>query len=370
MSSSYEFWLTDDAGKRITLLKNFQWVSYSRSSRGLGVIQLGLPLDEHLAFAPTVFQPDWRIDVWRSPEYGFPKRRESSYFLRKFRIYDREEDGLRQIEFFGRTPLDILRRWAVYSTTEANYKKTDYIDDMMKAIVTQEFVTGAHCVPTGELTVEGDLSLGPSITHSFLGKTVRDVLDELKAISFTKNADDPTNRRIFFDVVESGPTATNGFNYIFRTYADLRGVDRTQGVVFSMENGNLKDPEYYQDFLDQVTVAQVGATQVSSPDTTLSRWNSIMNYKSSSSSDATVDTSAANRMLFEQGKDISFGAYILNTPGSPTQPRSLYGVDWDFGDLLPIQYAGVNMEAEVEIVWVSVDENGAENIVGSNRVGV
>ena len=369
MSSLHEFWLCDDAGKRITLLKKFAFASYSRSSRGLGVIQFGLPLEEYLAFVPTVFQPDMRIDVWRSPEYGYAKRRESSYFLRKYRIYDREEDGMRTIEFYGRSPLDILRRWSVYSTLEANYKKTDYIDDMMKSIVTQEFITGAHCVPAGEFSVDGDTSLGPSVTHSFLGKTVRDVCDELKAISYSKYADDPTNRRILYDVVE-GAGQTNGFGYVFRTYADLRGVDRTKGLVFSPENGNLKSTEYYEDFLDQVTVAQVGATQVSDPDTTLSRWNSIMNYKANSSTDAAVRTADANKMLAEEGKDISFGAYFLSTPGSPTQPRSLYGVDWDFGDLLPVQYAGVNLNAEVEIVWVSVDEMGQENIVGSNRVGV
>lgn len=370
MSSSYEFWLTDDAGKRITLLKNFQWVSYSRSSRGLGVIQLGLPLDEHLAFAPTVFQPDWRIDVWRSPEYGFPKRRESSYFLRKFRIYDREEDGLRQIEFFGRTPLDILRRWSVSDSLIANYSKTDYIDDMMKAVVTDAFITTPHVAPVGEFTVEGDLSLGPSISQSFPGKNVRDVLTDLKATSFSLNATSSTNRRIFFDVVESGPTALNGFNYIFRTYADLRGIDRTNGVVFSPENGNLKGAEYYEDYLDQITRAKCGITTVASPDTTLSRWNDIMQYRSSASSDVNVQTSTANQMLSAGAKVFSLSANFLSTPGSPTQPRSLYGIDWDFGDLLPVQYAGKNMSAEVEIVWVSVDENGSENIVGSNKVGI
>jgi len=369
LSASYEFWLTDDAGKRITLLKNFSFASYSRSTRGLGVIQLGLPLKEHLDHAPTIFQPDWRIDVWRSPEIGYQKRREGSFFLRKFQIYNRSEDDMNMIKFFGRSPLDILRRWSVYSVVEANYKKTDYIDDMMKSIVTQEFITGAHTVPAGEFTVDGDLGLGPSITHTFLGKNVQDIITELKAISFNKNAVTPASRRIFYDVVE-GPGQTGGFGYIFRTYADLRGSDRSgTGLVFSVENGNLRSPEYFEDYLDQITVARVNTVVVSNSDAYLSRWNSIMNYRNGDITDAASSSSIGNQMLADDKKEISFGAYFLSTPGSPRQPRSLYGIDWDLGDLLPVQYAGINKNVEVEIVWISVNESGEENIVGSNRVG-
>ena len=368
MSAKYEFWLTDDAGRRMLLLKDFAFSSYSRSTRGLGTILFGLPLKVYLSYVPTIFQPDWRIDVWRSAANGVPKRRESSYLLRKYRVYDREEDSMRMIEFFGRSPLDILRRGAVSNTVAAQYKKTDYIDDMMKAIVTDVFITGGQCVPAGEFSVEGDLSLGPSITQEFKGKNVRDVLTDLKATSFSLNHADSTKRRIFFDVVE-GLGLDNGFGYTFRTYADLRGIDRTNGTVFSPENGNLIDTEYFENYLDEITVAEVGVTTVTSPDALLSRWNSIKEYRAASTPDVSIDTSTANQMLSEDGKKISIGAYFVNSPGSSDQPRSLYGIDWDLGDLLPVQYAGKNLQAEVEIVWVSVNDMGVENIVGSNRVG-
>lgn len=368
MSATYEFYLTDDAGRRIALLKNFAFASYSRSTRGLGTILFGLPLDTYLSYVPTIFQPDWRIDVWRSPGHGIQKRRESSYFLRKYNVYDRGEDSVRMIEFYGRSPLDILRRWSVVDTTATRHIKTDYIDDMMKAIVRDCFITDAKVVPLGEFSVDGDLSLGPSVTESFFGKNVRDILTDLKATSFSKNATDSTNRRIFFDVVE-GPGLTNGFGYIFRTYADLRGTDRTNGVVFSVENGNLNTPSYYVDHLDEVTRAQVETMAVASPDINLSRWNDILQYQSKASDDTAAKTSQANKILTENGKKFSLSANFMNTPGSKYQPRSLYGIDWDLGDLLPVQYAGLNVTAEVEIVWVSVDDKGAENIVGSNKVG-
>jgi hypothetical protein len=248
------------------------------------------------------------------------------------------------------------------------YEDNDSIDDMMKTVVTENFITPPHVAPVGELTVDGMLSLGTWVWKSFFGKNALDIIKDLKSTSFGLNAADPVNRRIFFDVVE-GPGLTNGFGYIFRTYADLRGIDRTNGVVFSPENGNLKRPSYYEDYLDEITEAAVGTTVVLSPDRYLSRWNEILQYKGSTSADANVQLADANLMLSDNGKKFALTAQFLNTPGSSSQPRSLYGVDWDLGDLLPVQYAGKNIAAEVEIVWISIDDKGKENIVGSNQVG-
>lgn len=367
MSASYEFYLTDDLGVRFGLLNRFAYASFSRSTRGYGIIQFGLPYEEYLVHAPELFHPDWRIEVWRSPAHGFAQRREGSFLLRKYRIYD-QQDGVRMIEFFGRCPLDILRRWCVVSSVEADYKKTGTIDNLMKTFTTQEFITNAHCVPAGEFSVDGNTSLGPSVTVSYCGKNILDICKNLKETSFSLHNNLSTNRRIFFDVVEDSGSS-RGFGYIFRTYADYRGIDRTKQLVFSIENGNLKTPEYYEDYLDQITVAQVNTQTVTGPDTLLSRWNSILDYKNSFKNDNNADIATANKMLSDGSKKVSFGAYFINTPGSPDQPQSLYGVDWDLGDLLRVHYAGMDINAEVEIVWISVNDQGAENIVGSNRVG-
>lgn len=368
MTATYEFWLTDDAGRRIVLLKDIGWASYSRTTRGLGTIQLGLPLDSYLSYVPTIFQPDWRIDVFRSPAYGYAKRREGSFLLRKFNVYDRVEDSMRQIQFYGRSPLDILRRGMISTTIAARYQKTDYLDDMMKAFVTDVFITEGQCVPSGEFAVDGDVSLGPIVTQNFKGINVRDALTDLKSTSFNLNRDDPTKRRIFFDVLE-GDGLENGFGYKFVTFADQRGIDRSNGIVFSPENGNIVSPEYAENYLDQVTIAQVNTTVVTSSDALLSRWNGIKAYRSSISADSAVQTATANQLLQEEGKQLEFSVAFKSTPGSADHPRSLYGVDWDMGDILPVQYAGINFSAEVEIVWVSVNDLGEENILGYNKVG-
>lgn len=367
--AKYEFWLTDDSGQRITLLKNAAFMSMSRTLLGYGTFHIGLPFRDFKVF--PAFQVDRRVEVWRSPAHGATSRREGSFFLRKYNVYTRDEDGVEIIEFYGRSPIDILRRQAVTSTTAANYSKTDFIDDMMKAIVRENFISPAQTAPSGEFSCDGDESLGPTVSHTFFAQNVLDVLKDLRDMSISLNKIGDDDMRIYFDVVEGNPLSNGGFGYTFRTYAGLRGTDRTDGVIFSLENGNLKSPSYFEDHLDSTTVASIlNLTtpalngSATSPDAKLSRWNSIVSAQQSSEATVALNNAKAAALLREGEADLALNVTFVDSPGSDVQPRSLYGVDWDLGDLLPVRYAGKDFNAEVEIVYVSVNEKGDENIVG------
>ena len=367
--AEYEFYLTDDAGRRILLLNNAAFMSMSLSVLNYGTIHIGFPLDDFKV--RPIFLPDRRVEVWRSPRYGATMRRERSFFLRKFNVYTRETDNLTIVEFWGRTPIDILRRQSVTSTTLADYEKTAAIDDMMKEIVDENFVTPPQTAPEGEFSVDGDETLGPNVNHSFFGKTVLDVIRELRDISISKNELSTSNRRIYFDVVEGDPLPTGGYGYTFRTYADIRGSDRRKGVIFSVENGNIKEPSYYEDHLDSFTVARIlnlstplANGEAESLESRLSRWNTIVSATNTSETAATLNDAQANIRLQEGKADTALNVTFVDSPGSERQPRSLYGVDWDLGDLLPVRYAERDFNTEVMTVFVSVNEDGVENIIG------
>lgn len=371
--AEYEFFLTDDSGKKIKLLKDISFATLSRAISGYGTIHVGLPFKSF--DVDPAFLPDRRIDVWRSAKNGATPRREGSYFLRKYNVYTRETDHMDIIEFYGRSPIDILRRQSVTSTTLANYSKVDEIDDMMKAIVTDNFITTPQTVPLGEFTVSGSEHLGPSISHSFFGQTVLDILKDLHDMSLTLNKLLSTNRRIFFDVVEGPPLSNGGFSYIFQTFADLRGRDRTKSTIFSVENGNIKDPSYYEDHLDSSTIATVlnlsssssNGSSISS-DRYLSRWNDIVITQQTSEGTVAINNAQANQILQSHGADKSLNVTFIDSPGSNRQPRSLYGIDWDLGDLLRVNYAGKYFNTEVAIVYLSIDDQGKENIIGMSKV--
>lgn len=379
MGATYEFWICDDAGHRLYSLNNdLLFASYSRTNRGYGVCQIGFPYGGF----PVSFKPDMRLDVWRKPDDTFPLRREGSFLLRKW-VHYRRDDGMEVVEFFGRSPLDLLRRQTVVQQMWPFWNKNMPIDDMMKKIFNEQFLPAKSIYPPGELDCDGIDSLGPTVKHSFKNKVVLDVMKELRDISFQKNLDDPTNnRKIYFDVVEDDSLVDGGFGYRFRTFANLRGSDRTDGVIFSPKYGNLTGVVYYQDHIDSATYARndnpngqsldpltgilspAATVTAISPAIGLSRWNYIVT--ASQQADLSDDEAQAlvNKNLQEKAAKSVMNQTFLNSPGGPTQPRSLYGVDWDMGDLVRVHYAGMWFHVEVSIVYVGIDSQGVESISG------
>lgn len=386
MGATYEFWLCDDSGKRICLLSNIDFASYSRSTSGYGTIQIGLPYQVFSKLVGSQFKPDWRIDVWRAPITGIISRREGSFLLRKPQIYQRTEDSMNIIELFGRSPLDLLRRQHYKGAADI----TDNIDDIMKTIVRAQFVNNLTAYSTtplsvqggvytslGEFAVDGDAGEGPTVTDNFYLKNVLDICQDLKKASIALNGASSTNKKIYFDVVEDNSIGlSGGFGYRFRTYPTLRGMDRTAGIQFSVENGNMDQPVYSEDYLDEWTSVfkynndQAWASQnAQSSEKNLSRWNYIEKAETTSDDSAAVALNDVYATLRDGAAKISLNANFLNTPGSNNNPRSLYGVDWDLGDLLPCKFADRVINAEVAIVYVAVNDQGQETITGQTTVG-
>lgn len=398
MTIQYELWLTDDAGKRLALLSDFSFLTYTRAVSALGTCSFGMPFEPFKKKFITWFKPDWRAEVWRSPSYGIPMRREDVFLLRKPQVYTRAEDGMQIIQFYGRNGMDLLKRRSVIQRGGTEWAtKTDFADDMMKAIVREQMLYGSavdedgtqddtRAWPQGEFSVQGDVGLGPTLTQNFEGDVVFDVLKKIKEATFQKYQDDPDNNlRIFHDVV---PVTTNPsdaqsgspLGWSFVTRAGLYGTDRTaSGIEFSIENENIDNPTYSISHMDEVNSVYVngggrGDTQIIQPveDTsraTASRWNRV--EKVLSSSNETTNTGLQDKGSAELEKNRpreTLPLVFLNTPGSRTTPRSLYAIDWDLGDAVRVSYIGKQFTAEINIVYVSVNESGQETITGRNDI--
>ena len=424
MPATYELWLLDDAGKRITLFQNMAFFSYARTVKGFGTILIGIPYRDFREQVFPVFEPDRRVDVWRSAGTGIPLRWEGTYLLRMPKIYTRVTDNMQMISFYGRDAKDLLRRRVVIQAAGfPQTRKTDYIDDMMKEIVSEQMLYGSALDETGvvdnrrawpedEFLVQGEVSLGPSFTATFADRKVLDVLKELQDASFQLREDNPlVNSKIYFDIIpfdaqgriiyildeETGTpmmgemdgdflldeqsletSAEQGFMFV--TFADLRGQDRTgSALIFSVENNNIEAPRYIHDFMDEensIIVKGFGrgdsrATEIVNDDQRIaaSRWNLCEGFEDASTEPDQDNLSDFGYARLHEGRpkeDIS--AVFLNVPGSDDTPRSLYGVDWDLGDLLPVQYAEKRFSVEVTIVYVAVDDTGAETITGRSDI--
>jgi len=158
----------------------------------------------------------------------------------------------------------------------------------------------------------------------------------------------------------------------------LRGIDRTTGLVFSVENNNLEAPYYSKSHFDEnnsVIVKGFGRGDsrlwdvVDGDTITLSRWNRVETYKDASTEpDQDKLADFAYEPLSKNAPREELSAVFLNTPGSADTPRSLYGLDWDMGDLVPVEYADQRWNVEIDIVYIAKDENGVETISGRSNI--
>lgn len=401
MSSSYEIWLTDDAGRKLALLNsltnnnNLSFLAYTRALSYLGTINFGLPFRPFAKKFNPWFRPDWRVEVWRSAGYGIPSRLEDVFFLRKPNVYTRSTDQMEMIQFYGRNGVDLLnRRYVIQAGGTQWASKTDFADDMMKEIVSEQMLYGSaldetgvvdntRAWPSGEFSVEAAVSAGPSVSLNFENKKVFDVLASIKEMTFQKNRSSPTtDKRVYFNVVPVPQSAnTNSpVGWRFITRSGLYGIDRTQLLEFSRNNDNIGPISYTEDHLDEVNAVFVqgngrGETQIVKEvvDTTraqASRWNRCEGIHSASNLVEDTALQDAGESQLEKGRPKEgLPVEFLNSPGGPNTPRSLYGIDWDLGDQLRVDAANKQFNAEVIVVYVSVNDQGDETITGRNELG-
>lgn len=378
--ATYQIWLCDAWGKRLTQIENWAYFSYTRTTQGFGTIQFAVPLEYIQSRVDTYFLPDFRLDVWRSPAVGVPLRRECSFLLRKVMVYQRQEDNVTIVEYIGRNGLDLLNRATIEASTLTLSDKIDklmyqlVLDDVPNIANQAAYYSSFLRIPD----IDNYPGVGPTITDEVPYRNVLDTFKDWKALSFSYNKTDPTNRRIYFDVVEIDQS-DGSFCYEFRAYPDRRGTDRTSGVVFSVENGNLKSPRYTEDYQDILTRIAIYAnvdtpsadvTYLFTPDAYLSPVNFCSKIQVITTTDPTnVPAALANKLAGERRPEKTFSGIFVNSPGGPTQPRSLYGLDWDMGDILPVKFAGKTFDAEVVIVYVSVNDKGQEDVIGRTEVG-
>jgi len=426
-TGKYEFWLCDDAGRKLQLLDDYSFFSYSRTVNGYGTIEIGMP--HRTIVRPRVFfSPDWRIDVWRCPAPGYPMRRECSFFLRKYTVYKRSSDGMLMTIYYGRSPIDLLRRFGGYSQNTAGAdgslggdKETSFklrtfgintdISGAMYYIACQNMSGATSAIfpsPSTAYLFPSDYMAEEPFPYSagvftvyepaynFFGKTALETIRDLQNISFILNQQNPANEKVYFDIVEgnfnvtfgfyyrdvlctqNAISAPDGFGYVFRTYVGLRGSDRrATGVVFSVENGNLIDPILNEDWNDEWNDIRCNnssslplSASANSPGHVLSsRWNHSVLFQSISTDNITDSRGVAKSTLRKNITKKQISCEFLDSPGGVGQPRCLYGVDWDLGDMVKVSFVGVTLDAEIRIVYVSMDENGKESVTGRNEIG-
>jgi hypothetical protein len=214
----------------------------------------------------------------------------------------------------------------------------------------------------GGVTIEGDNAAAPSQTKEFKDKNVYDVMLEIAQAS--KKA----GTRLYFDVTPVIDSITTGMlGFKFETFIGQRGSDRTfsggNPVYIGPDWENLVNGHLIYDYsqeINYVTVLGKGdgdaQDRVSRSDPTriaTSIWNLREGIKNSTNV-AAGDTAALNaegdHYLEENKPKIHFTGDIQETQAFR------YAETWYFGDRITIQYAGMEMDANISKVFISKAE--------------
>lgn len=371
MTTKHELWLTDDRGNRLDLLDEVESFSWTRVINDIGRCRIVLKGD----FDRSLLARDNRIEVWRAPTPDSDLRLEDIYLIRR-PIIATSPVGLQRQTVFAMSPTELLsRRIIAFVTGSSQSSKADLVDDMMKEIVDENLGASAGVDDFGAarsfdssfFSIQADAGAGPSITKSFAWRNVLVVLQDLS------DAAREAGTEVYFAVV---PTSVTTFE--FQTFIDQPGQDRrlpagSGPILFSLDQGNIEVPILEDDFENEVNYVYGGGQgeaaardiqEVRDLDRiNASIWNRREAFRDSRHEATSAGvTDEAEVRLIEGRPRRRFSTDILSVDGAR------YGLDWDFGDRITVEYLREQFNALIKVVSVRVDSSGLETVTGRLEV--
>lgn len=336
-----------------TILEHWRSVSYERRVNSPGSIQL------HMWGGDTTlkshFDTDAIVEVWRRYSGGSWYR--DAVGLHRSREDEITSTGLKLFTAYQSGLLDLLARRILMGYAGTAYTdKTDAAETLFKEFVTEQAVSGAIARAITGLTVAADGAGGLPITVTRAWRSLLDVLQEFGG--FIAGGD--------FGLEISETDAS----LIFRFYDGQFGLDRTWGnvhgnapAVFSAERGNLRSVRYGLSRAGEVTAVIVGGKgeeeereiEVRTDTTAIaeSPWNRIEVFAHATQADSAAALQEIGDARLEEGQAReTLTCEVMQTAAS------VYGRDYDLGDLVTFVFDGTEWDKQIVAVAVTVNSDG------------
>lgn len=353
----FEIWLARDDGQRIQILDLAGPFSYTLSLNNVGNFNLSLPL----SFPKDLIAKDRRILFWRKPDGG-QLRLDFVGLIRK--VTTTAPGGFIRRVVAGPDANDLLnRRIVAYAAASSQASKTAVADNFILQVAREnggtDTTVSARAYSTTYYSVQSNPSLGPAIVKAYAYRNLLDVMRDLADAARTAGT------AVYFGIV---PVTETQFQ--MRVQLTQWGRDRTADsgypLTFSLENDNLANPELVEDATEEVTIAyglgdgEESQRDVQTSEDTARSGASVFGRREAAinavgNATAGVLDAADGRVV--KGRPVSyFTADLLSVPGC------VYGVDWNFGDMVTVSFDGRQFDALIRAVTISVSANGNETI--------
>lgn len=354
-----EVWLDDALGNRLALIDDMIDYELVRTYGKVGAFTVRLPQ----TFDFSLLHKDYLLEFWHGYDPG-ALRCIGVGKIRK-RTISENDKGVSTILAAGPDFNDTLKtRIVAYAAGSAYTDKTDYADDLLKAVMRENFGSSAtdtaRNLSAYNLRIEADASLGPSITKAFSRKNVFDVLNDVCNVSAEQGTP------LYYDLVPEF-LASGALGFVFQTWINQPGKDRTassnQPALFGSTWGNLYTPQLQYDDTNEITYIYCGGQGqedqreiVTASDTARmgdSPWNRREGFADARNEKTTAAlTDKARSELYDKRGKLKFSGKLLDTPSSR------YGIDWQFGDRVTAEYMGLQFDGLVQSIKYTVDSDG------------
>ncbi len=371
MAIDYYIDILSETGQRMAQVKNFLALRFSRVANDIGQCEVVFPRSDE-----PYLRIDSRLVLYRSYGAGFGAATRTVWFIRRI---EKQTDatGLETTHVTAYCANHLLKRRVVaYADGTAQTNKTGYADDVMKAIVRENFGAGAGSlrpISTAYFAVDADngvgMNHGPTITKEFAWQPVFDVLKDIGDSSMAAGSP------VYFDVV-----ATQGGLLTFRTFLEYIGINRSpkdnslgKGLtrfVASHKRANVGESTYISDWSEAANTAYAlaqgyGNTKIwLSGGLAYSDAAPFRRYEVAEDVGQTTNllglSDAINRILSAHRQKDTFELSLIPSP------NNVFGRDWDWGDQITVEYNGEVFDAPIVAVDVSYDK-GIETIKATLR---
>lgn len=292
------------------------------------------------------------------PDHRFLFKRDKSLelvgFLRRWRL-----DGTGMTLSGPDQNVLLKRRLVAYYAGTTQAQKSAAADDLIKEIIAENL--GASATDTDRdltaagLTVQGDLSQGPTVDKSFAYANVLRIFQEAADVARSNDSE------IYFAVV---PTSDTDFQ--FRTWTGQWGRDRRETLTLSEEMGNLTDVVVEEDYSSEVNFVYAGGqgeesarvvVEVWDPARLAYPWGRCEAFADARQATTTGEVEDVGRAALLEGRPrLKFAATLLDCAGAR------YGVDWNFGERVRASAYDQEFDCLVRTVKIDVDAKGNETI--------
>lgn len=362
MTTDYELRLQTADGTEFARISDFLGLGYRKVVNGAGLASFRVRGDHRVI---DDLEHRSQIEIWRRN-----RALDVDWYCDFYGLYLDQERARPQQEFFtARCPSQVWllgTRHVMWTSGYANRSTFTNVaaETIMKTLVdyncSTNATTGNGRLRDGTITgisVEADGGNGNALDWSCAWANVLDELQDLAAVA---GGD--------FDLIKTGAAA-----WEFRWYTDQRGTDRTSGsdfVAFSTAQGNMANPTYRYNRIDEATVALVAGQGRGPNRETAIRTSDA--YSASNDVEMFVDArdveieqtskleDRGDRKLDEQRAREVLDFDVLQIPSCAYGLH--YCVDGVMGDLVTAYYAGIEVTQKIVAVTVRLSEDGSETI--------